>query len=271
MFNQAGLYRINNTLFDLGGTFKKAVNFCFHHEKVSCLKKNTSLVREENKEKKVYLCALGPSLKQVDLDRIKGDTIVVNRFYKFGADFPDFIPTYYVMIDYGFAEERYQKDFTDALDAYLPKGTRFLLNSKLYNSPLLEKYDKENIYFLSCYGGHMHGEKEYKMDGIFPAFQNVTGAAILSAMLMGYKEVVLLGCDFNAFASPKQNHCYKDASEARLWKMSWELYSSSFMAKNHDDLQEYAQRKGIVVKNSTRGSLIDAYPMEIEENLYTDA
>ena len=268
MLNQQGLYNLNNRLFDIGGSFKKVVNFICHHERISCLRRNTDLVKNENTDKKIYLCALGPSLKQVDLNRIEGDTIVVNRFYKFGADFPEFVPTYYVMIDYGFAEERYKKDFCDALDSYLPKGTIFLLNSKLYGSGLLEKYDRSNIYYLSCYGGHMHGEKNYKIDGVFPAFQNVTGAAILSSMLMGYKEVVLLGCDFNAFASPVQNHCYKDKSEQRLWKMSWELYTSSFMAKNHDDLQKYADRNGINVFNSTRGSLIDAYPFRIEEDLY---
>ena len=268
MFNQVTLYNLNNYLFDLGGVAKKVTNFILHNERVSCLRKNTELVNSVNNSKKIYLCALGPSLKWVDLNRIEGDTIVVNRFYKFGINYPNFVPTYYAMIDYAFAEDRNRTDFIDALNMYLPKGTKFLLNSKLMDTDILEPYDKKNIYFLSCYGGQMHGKKRYKLNKVFPAFQNVTGAAILSAMLMGYKEIVLLGCDFNAFASPVMNHCYKDQSEAKLRKMTYELFFSSFMAKNHDDLQEYAEKNGILIRNSTKGSLIDAYPIDIEEKLY---
>ena len=259
---------LEDKLFDLGGVAKRIINYSLHHDRYSCLKNNIELFSKTNEQKKIYLCGLGPSLKQVDLNRIKGDTIVVNRFFKFGIEYPDFTPTYYVMIDFDFAQERYQKDFTDALDMYLPKGTVFLLNSKLLDSPILKNYNSKNIYFLSCFGGQMHGDKKYKINGVFPAFQNVTGSAILAAMLMGYKDITLLGCDFNAFASPVQNHCYEDQSKTRLWKMSWELYTSSFMAKNHDDLQEYALNNGIKVKNSTKGSLIDAYPVIIEEDLY---
>ena len=268
MFSVDSLYNLNNSLFDLGGDAKKIINFLFHHDRISCLKKNKSLYDSECTKKKIYLCALGPSLKQVDLNRIQGDTIVVNRFYKFGVEFPDFVPTYYMMVDYDFVEERYQNDFVEAIDTYHGKGTKYLLNSKMYKSELLKKYKETDIYYLSCYGGQVHPTKKYSIDGVFPAFLNVTGAAILAAMLMGYKEIVLLGCDFNAFASPKQNHCYKDNSEKRLWRMTWELYCSSFMAKDHEDLQEYAKRNGVYIKNSTKGSLIDAYPIEIEEDLY---
>ena len=40
------------------------------------------------------------------------------------------------------------------------------------------------------------------------------------------------------------------------------------MDKNHDDLQIYAIHNGVQIFNSTKGSLIDSYPFNIEENLY---
>ena len=50
--------------------------------------------------------------------------------------------------------------------------------------------------------------------------------------------------------------------------MSWELYAYSIVAHQYDSLQEYANRNSFSILNSTKGSLIDAFPMEIEEHLY---
>ena len=85
---------------------------------------------------------------------------------------------------------------------------------------------------------------------------------------MGYKKINLLGCDFNSFASAKNVHCYKDESSERIHRMSWELYAYSIVAHQYDSLQEYANRNSFSILNSTKGSLIDAFPMEIEEHLY---
>lgn len=265
-FNQKSLYKFNMRAFDIAGMAKYASNYILRHQLFTVVKKNSEL--QGKKQGKAYVCALGPSLKNVNLNNIKSDTMVVNRFFKIGKEYPDFIPTYYIMIDCGFASEEHKKDFREALDTYLPKGTIFFLNSQLAGSSLLEGYDTTNIYFVSCFRGNVHANKKYRLDGILPAFQNVVGAAELVLMLLGYKEISLLGCDFNSFASRTRIHCYKDASEERISKMSWELFVYSLAAKAHDDLQAYAQRNNVVITNSTKDSLIDAYPLEIEDNLY---
>lgn len=267
-FNQKSLYNFNMRAFDIAGSVKCVQNYFLKHKLYTVIKRNAQLKERVKTSGKAYVCALGPSLKQVDLNKIKGDTIVVNRFFKIGKEFPDFVPTYYIMIDYGFASEANKKDFHEALDTYLPKGTIFFLNSMLAGSPLLEGYNTDNIYFISCFRGNVHENKKYQLDKILPAFQNVVGAAELILMLLGYKEITLLGCDFNSFASRKRVHCYKDTSEERISKMSWELFVYSLAAKAHDDLQAYAQKNNVVITNSTKESLIDSYPLEIEDNLY---
>ena len=103
-----------------------------------------------------------------------------------------------------------------------------------------------------------------------PAFGNVACTAIACAMALGYKKIVLLGCDFNSFASRSNNHCYTDKNIDRLHKMSYELFCYSFNADMHDELQFYAMEHDIEIINSTKGSLIDAYPYVIDEELYKD-
>lgn len=266
--NQKGLWNLNIRIFNFGGYVKRLQFFFLKHETYSAIKKNRELVRSENSKKKVYVCALGPSLKDVDLYKIDGDTIVVNRFYKFGKEHPTFVPTYYMITDYNFMRPENKIDLEGALSSYVDKGTIFILNSKLASSSVVNIIPRSQLYFISPFDGRMRPHKDYKIDGWMPAFQNVVGAAILSLMLMGYKDINLLGCDFNSFASTKQIHCYKDQSEKRLYTMYYELFAYSFAAKDHADLKEYAERKGYRITNMTKGSLIDAYPLEIDESLY---
>ena len=266
--NQKTIFELNFKIIDWGGKVKKVSNYLLHHSTYTCIKRNKELVGRANKGDTVHILALGPSLKQVKIDEIKGDTLVVNRFYKMGHLFPEFVPTYYMMIDYKFGEDENKKDFKAAMNMYLSKGTIFLLNSKLYGSSLLDGYPLDNIYFFSSFDGDLHPNKKYRLDGILPAFQNVVGSAIMTLSQMGYGKIKLLGCDFNSFASTERIHCYKDDSSVRPLRMSWELYAYSIVAKQYDCMQEYAEINGFQVINTTKGSLIDAFPLEIDETLY---
>ena len=261
MNQQTLLYSLNPWLIDCGGIIKQFVNYVFHHSYFSRLRRNRELVKDENAEKKCYVCALGPSLKGIDLYKIQGDTIVVNRFFKIGSDFPNFIPTYYILLDPTFDKPQNSQDFKTALDSYIDKGTIYILNAKLASSPIMSEYkNNKNIYYISCFKGSMHPDEEYKIDRPIPAFQNVVGAAILMVALMNYKDISLLGCDFNSFASTKNKHCYQEKNETRIRKLSLELFCYYLAAKNHDDLYEYSIRNNISIFNATKGSLIDSYP-----------
>lgn len=268
MSKEQKLLDFNMELINFFGKIMMFHNFVFNHSTFSLLKRNRELVNYK-KHDKCYVCALGPSLKDVDLSKINADSIVVNRFYKIGKQFPDFVPTYYLMLDHLFNKPENQRDFEEALVSYLDKGTIFILNSKLAKMPIMEKYKNyKNIYYISSFNGTLQPEKIYSIDGAMPSFQNVVGASIFILMLMGYKEISLLGCDFNSFASRVKSHCYSEKNITRSMALSFELFCYSIAAKNHDDIQAYANRNGVKIINSTRGSLIDSYPYSIENNLY---
>lgn len=229
-------------------------------------KRNIALLHLPKKET-CYIIGLGPSLKGVDLNKIRGDTIVVNRFYKFGEKWPNFIPNYYVIYDKAFLKPELNEEFTDILDAYKDASTRYILNYAYSKSPYLEALPENKVYFISAFKGLFNHKKEYKIDKVMPAFRNVIGASIGFAMGLGYKKIVLLGCDFNSFAFRTSEHAYADGG-ARTITMSLELFSYAEVALHHMELQQYAQEHGIEIINSTKGSLIDAYTYNIDEELY---
>lgn len=257
------LFRLNMYVINLGGYIRTIQYWFTEHYKFIVVRKNKELFYRGN-EKTCYICALGPSLKNIDLHAIKGDTMVVNHFYKMKDNYPEFTPTFYIMYDPGFAKPAHIEDLKTAVKIYSPKGTTFFLNSKLSQYKV---GDCDNIFYLSAFRGEFMGQ-DYRIDRVMPSFDNVVGVAIGTAMGMGYKKIVLLGCDFNSFASPVSNHCYTEKNNQRRIELWYELYRYSIVAYGHCTLQEYAQKHGIKIVNSTKGSLIDAYPFEIEENLY---
>lgn len=255
------LFILNLKLLNIGGWIRTIQYFILEHYKFNVIKRNKQLI-EGKKSDICYICALGPSLKDVDLSKIKGDTIVVNHFYKMHKLYPKFIPTYYLMYDSSFgSSHRYALD--NALEIYSNKGTRFLLNSRFAKFLNESNY----IYYISAFKGEFLGQ-EYSIDKVMPSFDNVVGAAIGMAIGMGYKKIVLLGCDFNSFASTVSNHCYTEKENQRRIELWYELYRYSIVAYGHCTLQNYAKKHGIEIVNSTKGSLIDAYPFDIEEQLY---
>lgn len=255
-------------IMDWGCKLKLAYNYVFHHRYFTVMKRNAALYKPENEGKTCYICALGPSLKEVDMSKIKGDTFVVNRFYRFGQEWPDFVPTYYGLIDALFALNGYDHELKAALDMYVPKGTTFFLSNKIEGIPLLSPYPKNQIYYVTWPSGALNGKKEYRLDKPFPDVQNVSCFAIYYAMLMGYKKIVLLGCDNSSYATLKKSHCYDDGDQDRVDTQAINLFSYALVCRTHDEMSKYAKRHGIEIVNSTKGSLIDSYKFDIDESLY---
>lgn len=254
-------YQYSISIISLGGYVRLLQYFLFQHYKFKVIKKNKELI-ERKKADVCYICALGPSLKSVDLAKIKGDTLVVNHFYKMKERNPDFVPTYYLMYDPGFATS-HRSALNDAIDIYGGKGTTFLLNSQFSKLSLCNS----SIYYISAFKGFFSGQN-YSIDKPMPSFPNVVGVAIGTVMGMGYKKIVLLGCDFNSFASPVSNHCYEEKDNNRRIKLWYELYRYSIVAYGHEEISSYAKKNKIEIVNSTKGSLIDSYPFQIDESIY---
>ena len=256
------LYNLNLEFVNAGGKIKYLLRLPSLRKTLKLLKKNEQLI-SNRKSDTIYICGLGPSLADVDLDKIAAmdnvDTLVVNHFFKMSKQHK-LRPTYYLMADAGFLKPQHRPSLERAISLY--KDAKFIWNSSYPSSdPTVLDYPCEK-YFIAMYNGYYIHPKQFDITKVTPAFGNVICVAIGFAIGAGYKKIVLLGCDFNSFAFPHEVHCYdggKENKAPRHVALDFELFTYSFDATVHLMLAEYAKLHGIDIQNATRGSLIDAY------------
>lgn len=265
------LYKLNLAIVNTGGKVKTIMRLPSLRKTLKLLKRNEELIKNR-KHDTIYVCGLGPSLADVDLDKVAdadADSLVVNYFVKM-AEKTRLKPTYYMMADPGFVSPKHRSALEKAIELY--PDSKFIWNSKFPTiDPTVMDYPCDK-YFLAMYDGYYIKPKKYAITKVTPAFGNCICAAIAFALGVGYKKIILLGCDFNSFAFPHEVHCYdggKENKSARRIALDFELFCYSFDATVHLKLAEYAKQHNIEILNATRGSLIDAYKkIDIPEIYY---
>ncbi len=254
------LFNLDKTVLNLGSAFLSAVRLPLYLLDRSTLRRNSELRRYKTSSR-CYILGLGPSLSTVDFSKLEGDTIAVNRFYK--VSFPEgFQPTYYCLLDGAFYRDDGLAELVNAIQTF--SSSCFLLNGK-HRRNLAISEDCSHLYYADCWGGFFKPGNIIDFTKLLPIMGNVACFAIELALYLGYEEIVLLGCDFNSFASRKSVHAYQEVDDARTISLAFELFCYSFVAHTHDLFSEYARQHGIKIINASRGSLIDSY--EYDESM----
>lgn len=250
------LFRIDLVIQNLYGKIITVIRRVLKQSSKKLLKRNKALVKDCNSKKRCYVIGLGPSLKKVDYKHLpSGDSIVVNRFHEY--DNGEFDPTYYMISDGAFFKEPLINELKIMYELY--PNAKFILDGLYYKNIKKALPDEQRIYYCFSGNGVYNRNKRINYSKWESIKYNVIAGAIATAIYMEYKEIVLLGCDFNSFAYPKAVHCYEEKNSSRKISLSFELFCYSFAAYVHEELARYASSKGIKILNATEGSLIDAY------------
>lgn len=224
--------------------------------------RNKKLVERNGKFKNIhqgercFILGTGPSLKSVNPTYLKNEKIFgVNYLFK-GNIIEHITPDYYCLYDQIFHTT--DKETTKKLVESFP-NTTFFLRTKAYDG-LKNIIKSDNIYFQQCdqfqYEDYIRVDMQKNMTAPF----NVVLGCIQTAIYMGFKEIYLLGCDFNSFASLKQEHFYdKDTVPDRTMSIGFELKYYSMVSYHHYALEKYAKEHNIRIINLTPNSLLDAY------------
>ena len=79
---------------------------------------------------------------------------------------------------------------------------------------------------------------------------------------MGFKNIYLLGCDYNAFCTAGKGHAYDDKSELAQTDYNLAFYLKFYWITTevHYLIAKLAKKRGVNIINLTPGSLLDAYP-----------
>lgn len=251
------LFKLNKKAIDIGTVLLSIVKIPTYLKFKNIRGKN-KVIKTLKNSKRCYICGLGPSLKNVDLTKLDGDIIAVNRFYKFAEENNlDIKPVFYCLLDDMFYKEAAIEDTKKAFARF--KETNFMLNGKYINDIKPYTKDDNNNFYIFLGGKQISNKTKLDFTKLIPIANNVLNTAILLAIYSGYEEIVLLGADFNSFASSKKNHCYIDEIENRELSLGFELYCYSLVAADHAAIALYAKQQGIKIYNATQDSLIDAY------------
>lgn len=255
------LIQIDNVILDAIGIALSALRIPKMFSEKQVMEKNKELPQFRRNDR-VYVCGLGPSFSDVDLEKLDGDIIATNRFL-YAANKCLIEPTYCCLFDRAFCEKA--SDYTEeVVSAY--RNTAFVFDGKDR-----EKYEAipgvatGNSFYAYMWSGRCKASNSFDFSGILPAFGNVVCGAIALAFYCGYKEIILLGCDFNSFASLGPSHCYQEERAGKAISLDYELFVYSFVARIHNELQKYAKAHGIILANATKGSLIEAHPFDFNE------
>lgn len=272
-------------------------NFFYEKKYADLIKPNRTLYKK--KSGKCFILGSGPSLKDVDLAKLKGQSVfAVNSLFKdprLSANLIAFWSLHDIFV-YPFTTK--SLEIAMELDRFLVPGTKIFVpvQAKFY----IEKYnfflDKTVVYLLFSRGSTEvinYGDSMDLSKSICRP-HNIVEVAIVCAIYMGFDEIVLLGCDSNWFMyddfdidhsydnskdechellfSDKLIHKNQPASVEPFDMRSMEnkLMYGYLLYKNYRLLNEAAKNFGVRIYDCTFGGKLDMFSKELLDNKLQD-
>lgn len=248
------IYRIFNVLSDA---------FFFFDKKKKKIIKSNSKFKNIYDGNRCFIIGTGPSINYLSesiISKIEGEVVFgVNSFYK-SEKLKNIIPKYYSLLDnnyWGVSSHA----FKEISDLYSGKCPTFITDCRAFPvvDPVVSSQD--NIYVYS---------KHYPLSDIrcdlsrnLSISMNVVSTSIQAAIYMGFKEIYLLGCDYNLFCSKGASHCYDDEEELSdlpKYNLAFYLKYYHLTTEIHYMIRRAAKLQGVAIVNLTEESLLDAYP-----------
>lgn len=209
-----------------------------------------------------FLVLNGPSIRDKDLSFLENEQVFCTNFM-FKSDLvKTILPNYYCWMDSKTPISAEWPNIVKEIKRRCP-GVKMIVNGKARRS--YEKFDKDVYYTYNKYKATNMGVPG-KIDGISTGFFNVAFYAINIAIYMGFREIYVLGMDFE----PGGFHLFDDLSvkdrfardeyEKKIvcgdhWEYSQAQYESFYIAK-------HAKKHGARIINLNPNSHIRAFEFE---------
>ena len=230
-----------------------------NNKKKNLLKKNEKY-RNLHSGQRCFILGTGPSLNKLtpsDIDKLSDEvTFAVNSLYK-APELDKICPTYYTLLDnnyWGIASYT----FTEILRKYSASPPVFITD---FRAAAAIPKNTECIYLHAKH--YPTSKMRFDITKNLSITMNVVSFSVLCAIYMGFKEIYLLGCDYNLFCSRVGTHCYDDEAEINelpKYNLGFYLKYYHLTTEFHYLIAKLAKDMGVKVINATEGSLLDAYP-----------
>ena len=233
---------------------------------------NTRL-RNLHKGDRCFIILNGPSVRNFDLSKLANEYVIAtNYFYK--TDFCDIVrPEYYCIADSSFFNN---SDSEDNVNNLLKKCSysKFIFNIKFLSR--FKKVISENVHV--AYSKHMPNLFKIRSNlcGLSSGFISVSLFSMNAAIFMGFKNIYLLGYDFEPGIL---SHFYRDTNTEKIikarqrketekdnvcgkyWQYSQAQYQNYY-------LSNYARRVGINIYNCNPESHVRSFPFVDYNDLF---
>lgn len=250
--------KIDNLLYR---AFNVASDLYFHinTSQKAALRKNKKF-QDRHSGDRCFILGTGPSINKLTdshIQKLTNEfTIAVNSVYK-AQKLSPIKPSYYSLLDnnyWGISSST----FGEIAEQYKDTPPVFITDIRARR---VVPTEADCIY--------LHA-KNYPIDRMrfditknLSITMNVVSFSILCAIYMGFREIYLLGCDYNLFCSRVGTHCYDDKAEIEelpKYNLGFYLKYYHLTTQFHYLIADLAKGAGIKVINTSEGSLLDAYP-----------
>jgi hypothetical protein len=216
------------------------------------------------KNKRCYIIGNGPSLTVSDLELLKDeDTFASNGIYKM---FPltDWRPNFYCVQDsIAFSA------VSASLGEISEETANIFISMNFYKKyPEAVKKDSKSVIMYIRYvppRNNIYRFSNDMTDAIYEGL-SVTYSMLQLAIYMGYKEIFLLGIDHSySIEVDTDGNIINQRNGADHFYKSVEKGSSGYPTKireitnAYQSARAYAERKGVIIKNATRGGKLEVF------------
>ena len=235
------------------------------------LKENAAW-RNKFKGQRCFILGNGPSLKELDLSRLKSEhTFVVNKF-AYHPDAKSLDPTFYLAIDWKLGAGIWGNEFLEKLEASAPNATCFMTpeNASYCNdNGLLQSLDRSIVMpSLRFTNDDSAIDDVCDMTRCFASGDNVTKAAIGIALYMGFKEIYLIGIDGNGLLLTQNSHFYGQVDEHDTQEEFEQSLLSMFLGlREFRTIKSLCDKQGVKLRHVNPSTIITAIEQETFENL----
>lgn len=231
-------------------------------------KKNIQLLKNSKAGKRCFIIGNGPSLTIEDLEKIKNeDSFAVNRIYKI-FDKTSWRPTFYCSQDTKVLEE-----IILDIDKLFDCTEKVFLNGSVDTSKYYKKSNLINLFLITFdYENELPKFSFNVKRGVYEGF-TVAYECIQLAVYMGYSEIYLIGTDHNYSETVRLDGSieknenvvnYMPGLEGKTWFLP-KLDKTTLAYKK---AKEVCDKKGIVIKNATRGGKLEVFERIEFDNLF---
>ncbi|MFF0920244.1 hypothetical protein ACFYE8_11110 [Rhizobium leguminosarum] len=221
-----------------------------------------------------FILGNGPSVKGLDLSRLQGENVVTVSNGYLHSDFDKFQSRYHCVpqITYGLMVSEDVIRWFDEMHSYLGTAELFLSSTEAELVRRHNLFAGRTVRYLVLGDSFDDRRSEAVVDisQSVPRVESVPVMALMIAMYLGFKEIILLGVDHDHFLSSS----YQYAFDLKIQKgMDVTANADGTLRTNrHDDFQtlarlwrqyraiaNIAKANGIRIVNSTPGGALDEF------------